>query len=112
MQPSDSGWPRGRKGGGYPRLHLGAGSESGNELPLSEVGLGWGRLRSTFSPFRGFLAPAELSQLFPGARQRRVCSRQGAEVQPRAVGLSLPSWPLREPGPPEEPRLFQKILEC
>lgn len=93
------------------QLHLGAGSESGNELPLSGVelaGLTWcggGGCVALSRLFCGFPALAKLSQLFPGARRRRVCSLQGAEVQPRATGLKLPSWSLLEPGPRKGVRL-------
>lgn len=106
------GWRRGPgaaggaggAGEGGLRLDLGAGSESGNvALPLSgvgqaETGSGGGGVALS-RLFRGFPVPAELSQLFPGARRRRVCSRRGAEVQSRAAGLSLPSWSRREQGP-------------
>ena len=82
--------------GGELQLHLGAGSESENvELPLSGVGpadTGSGGGGAALSRhLQGFPVPAELSQLVPGARRRRVCSRRGAEVQ----------FPSRRPFPPQ-----------
>lgn len=90
-------WVRAGEGGEL-RLHLGAGSESENvELPLSGLGPadtgggGGGGGAALSRHLQGFPVPAELSQLFPGARRRRVCSRRGAEVQ----------FPSRRPFPPQ-----------
>lgn len=58
--------------------------------------------------FGGFPAPAKLSQLFPGARRRRVCSQQGAEVQPEPASFPFPAGPYGNQSHGRDPAFLQK----